>query len=45
MDADRSVQTLIDGVSNLSGILHSFNNVVERLKAEIATFDPSRQIH
>jgi hypothetical protein len=43
--AEKSVEHLIDEVNNLSGVLHSLSNVVERLEAENAAFDPSSQIH
>lgn len=44
-DAEELVQRLVDEVNNLSGVLHSLNNVVERLEEDRSSFDPSTQIH
>jgi uncharacterized protein YoxC len=44
-DAERSVQKLVEEVNNLSGVLHSLNNVAERLEEDGRNVDPSAQIH
>jgi len=44
-DAEKSVQKLVEEVNNLSGVLHSLNNVVERLEEDRQNIDPSTQIH
>jgi uncharacterized protein Yka (UPF0111/DUF47 family) len=44
-DAEKSVEKLVEGVNNLSGVLHSLNNVVERLEEDEKNVDPSAQIH
>ena len=44
-DAEKSVQKLLEEVNNLSGVLHSLNNIVERLEEEGANVDTSTQIH
>jgi uncharacterized protein YoxC len=44
-DAEESVKKLVDEVNNLSGVLHSLNNVVQRLEEDGSHFDPSTQIH
>jgi exonuclease VII small subunit len=43
--AEEAVKKLVNEINNLSGVLHSLDNVVERLEAENARFDPSCQIH
>jgi hypothetical protein len=44
-NAEESVKKLVDEVNNLSGVLHSLNNVVERLEEDGSNSDPSTQIH
>jgi hypothetical protein len=44
-DAEKLVQKLLEEVNNLSGVLHSLNNIVERLEEEGANVDTSTQIH
>lgn len=44
-DADKSVEKLVEEVNNFSGVLHSLNNVVERLEEDGGNVDPSTQIH
>ena len=44
-DAEKTVEKLVEEVNNLSGVLHSLNNVVERLEEERQDIDPSTQIH
>jgi uncharacterized protein YoxC len=44
-DAEKSVEKLVEEVNNLSGVLHSLNNVVERLEEDRHNVDPSTQIH
>jgi exonuclease VII small subunit len=43
-EAEESVTKLVE-VNNLSGALHSLNNIVERLEEDDTRFDPSTQIH
>lgn len=43
--AENSVEKLVEEVKNLSGVLHSLNNVVERLEEDGGDVDPSTQIH
>jgi hypothetical protein len=43
--AEESVTKLVEEVNNLSGVLHSLNNIVERLGEDGESFDPSTQIH
>jgi len=44
-DAENSAEKLVEEVNNLSGVLHSLNNVVERLEEDGGNIDPSTQIH
>jgi uncharacterized protein YoxC len=44
-EAEESVEKLVEEVNNLSGVLHSLNNVVERLAEDERTVDPSTRIH
>jgi len=44
-EAEESVTKLVEEVNNLSGALHSLNNIVERLEEDDTSFDPSTQIH
>jgi hypothetical protein len=44
-EADETVRKIVDEVNNLSGVLHSLSNVVERLEEEDSRHDPSTQIH
>jgi hypothetical protein len=44
-EAEKSVERLVEEVNNLSGVLHSLINVVERLEEDGGTVDPSVQIH
>jgi hypothetical protein len=44
-EAEESVEKLVEEVNNLSGVLHSLNNVVERLEEDERTVDPSTRIH
>jgi hypothetical protein len=44
-DAEKSVEKLVEEVNNLSGVLHSLNNVVEQLEEDEKDVDPSAQIH
>lgn len=43
-EAEKSVERLVEEVNNLSGVLHSLNNVVERLEEDGETADPSTRI-
>lgn len=40
-DAENSAEKLVEEVNNLSGVLHSLNNVVERLEEDDGNIDPS----
>jgi len=44
-DAEKTVEKLVEEVNNLSGVLHSLNNVVERLEEDDPDIDPAAQIH
>lgn len=44
-EAEKSAERLVEEVNNLSGVLHSLNNVVERLEEDGGSLDPSAQIH
>jgi hypothetical protein len=44
-DSENSVEKLVEEVNNLAGVLHSLNNVVERLEENERNVDPSTQIH
>jgi uncharacterized protein YoxC len=44
-EAEDSVEKLVEEVNNLSGVLHSLNNVVERLEEDEGDVDPSTRIH
>jgi hypothetical protein len=44
-EAEKSVERLVEEVNNLSGVLHSLNNVVERLEEDGGTVDPLTRIH
>ncbi|KAH9208786.1 hypothetical protein DL95DRAFT_345079, partial [Leptodontidium sp. 2 PMI_412] len=44
-EAEESVTKLVEEVNNLSGALHSLNNIIERLEEDHTSFDPSTQIH
>ncbi|PMD31117.1 hypothetical protein L207DRAFT_592050 [Hyaloscypha variabilis F] len=44
-DAEKTVEKLVEEVNNLSGVLHSLNNVVERLEEDDPDVDPATQIH
>jgi uncharacterized protein YoxC len=44
-EADETVRKIVEEVNNLSGVLHSLSNVVERLEEEDSHHDPSTQIH
>jgi uncharacterized protein YoxC len=44
-DAETSIEKLVEEVNNLSGVLHSLNNIVERLEEDGRNVHPSTQIH
>ena len=44
-EAEKSVERLVEEVNNLSGVLHSLNNVVERIEEDGWVIDPSTRIH
>ncbi|ESZ94302.1 hypothetical protein SBOR_5298 [Sclerotinia borealis F-4128] len=45
-DAEKSVQSLVDEVNNLAGVLHSLNNVVQELEvADSTTYGSSKIQH
>jgi hypothetical protein len=44
-DADETARKIVEEVNNLSGVLHSLSNVVERLEEEDSHHGPSTQIH